>query len=338
MNFVDVIKSTMDKIGLNENYHIQRNPKRGQSRTFTILDFEGKPIYIIKFFNYLDKLTEDIGLVNIKKYKTLDELIDNLDEIEEIQYQSETIVERILFHRKCFNRYVDACSIESLDCFPSLYYHEKEIFMEESFFGFLVEDFVDGETLEKVMGNIGVENRLEYTVDFIFQLAEIISKLKAHGIVHRDISPDNIMCMNGKYIVIDPGIIKMDDENQATQSMMRMGKILYMSPEQYFGNSKNATFKSDLYAVGVIALEIILGFNPLKSIIITHNNQTAPHEELLNKYNREYEDVYYNVVEETDLNEQIWRIIHKLIQIEDRNRFESVDSFIDSMKSIEGGL
>ncbi|EUJ26007.1 Serine/threonine-protein kinase Pkn1 [Listeria grayi] len=338
MNFADVIKNAMDEIGLDENYQIKSNPRRGQSRTFTILNSEEKPIYIIKFFNYLDKLMEDIGLVNIKKYKTLDELIDNLDEIESIQYQSETIVERILFHRKCFNRYVNACAIESLDCFPSLYYHEKEIYMEESFFGFLIEDFVDGETLEKVIEKIDVESRLKYTVDFIFQLAEIISKLKTHGIVHRDISPDNIMCMNGKYIVIDPGIIKMDDENQATQSMMRMGKLLYMSPEQYFGNSKNATFKSDLYAVGIIALEIILGFNPLETIMITCNNRTAPHEEVLKKYSREYEDDYYRIVEETDSNEQIWRIIYKLIQIEDRNRFESVDAFIDSMKSIEGGL
>ncbi len=43
-------------------------------------------------------------------------------------------------------------------------------------------------------------------------------------------------------------------------------------------------------------------------------------------------------MEETDSNEQIWRIIHKLIQIDDRNRFESVDAFMDSMKSIKGGL
>ncbi|EAG4908067.1 hypothetical protein C6X05_14785, partial [Listeria monocytogenes] len=252
--------------------------------------------------------------------------------------KSESIIERILFHRKCFNRYVNACGIESLDCFPRLYNYEKEIYMEESFFGYLIEDFVDGETLEKVIKKIDLKNRLKYTVDFIFQLAEIINKLKAHGIVHRDISPDNIMYMNERYIVIDPGIIKMDDEDQATQSMLRMGKLFYMSPEQYFGNSKHATFKSDLYAVGIIALEIILGFNPLQVLMTTDNNRIAPHEELLKKYNREYEDAYYIIVEETDSNEQIWRIIHKLIQIDDRNRFESVDAFMDSMKSIKGGL
>ncbi|HAO5693903.1 TPA: hypothetical protein IP880_003007, partial [Listeria monocytogenes] len=87
-----------------------------------------------------------------------------------------------------------------------------------------------------------------------------------------------------------------------------------------------------------IALEIILGFNPLQVLMTTDNNRIAPHEELLKKYNREYEDAYYIIVEETDSNEQIWRIIHKLIQIDDRNRFESVDAFMDSMKSIKGGL
>ena len=338
MNFADVIENAMNEIEYNENYSIRSNPKRGQSRTFTILNSVGKPIFIVKFFNYLDGLTEDIGLENIKKYTTLDELIDNIDEIESIQYQSESVIERILFHRKCFNRYVNACVIESLDCFPALFYSEKEIYVEGSFFGYLIEEFVDGETLEKVIEEITIENRLEYTVDFLFQLAEIINKLKTHGIVHRDISPDNIMCINTKYIVIDPGIIKMDDDDQVTQSMMRMGKLCYMSPEQYFGNSKHATFKSDLYAVGIIALEIMLGFNPLQNIMITGGNRTVPHEELLKKYNREYEDAYYNIVEETDSNEQIWRIMHKLVQIDDRNRFESVDAFMDSMKSIEGGL
>ncbi len=111
------------------------------------------------------------------------------------------------------------------------------------------------------------------------------------------------MYMNERYIVIDPGIIKMDDEDQATQSMLRMGKLFYMSPEQYFGNSKHATFKSDLYAVGIIALEIILGFNPLQVLMTTDNNRIAPHEELIKK----------NIIENMKMRTTLlWR---KLIQM-----------------------
>lgn len=333
MSFERVIRNRVTRLLNNgENYNIIRNTKRGQSDTFTIFDLENRPIFIAKFFDYLAGVRDVINSKFIEKHKNLDEFLDNIEELDNIPYEIEEVVSNISFQQRCFKRYINVCSIKGLDCFPELVDYIDDIAINGSFYGFLLEKYIDGITLEKKLPFD--RNKGDYALDFLVQLGQIIQKLNENGIVHRDISPDNIMYSNGKYILIDPGMVKISDENVPTQSRMILGKRFYASPEQYFGQAKLATFKSDLYAVGIISLEIVLGYNPLKKIIL-EENCSSPHEELLRRYNRKIEDDFFNNVEEDEFHSRLFLIIKKMIQIDDRYRYDSIDSFLVAVNSLK---
>lgn len=338
MNLAQVVKKNLVNIAdESHNYELVRNKKRGQSYTYTILNSEKQPIYIAKFFDYVGLKKELIGLDNIKQCETIEELLDNINNINDIQSEIEGIIEHINFQKRCFTRYVKASSMEKFDCFPKVVFYLDEVKVNDSFYGLLIETFVDGETLEKKLSINGNETEID-VYDFLIQLATIVKKLKEFGIVHRDISPDNIIFFKNEYIVIDPGIIKMEDDSTDTHSNMRMGKCFYMAPEQYFWNTKHATFKSDLYSIGIIALEIVLGYNPLKKIMIEGKSATSPHEELLRKYDREIEDNFFKKLEDDEDNFKIFMIIKKLIQVDDIKRFDSIESLIVSLDILKRGV
>lgn len=316
-----------------KGYSIVRNKKRGQSDTFNILDAEKNPIYIAKFFDYLAEVKGDIGQENIKKYSSLDKLLDNLDYLEDLQLEVEAIVSYVTFQQRCFKRYIDVCSNDNLDCFPELIYSIEEVSTEDSFYGFLVEKYVDGVTLEKKLPFKGEQNKGLLVFSFLMQLASVIKEMSDNGVIHRDISPDNIICLEERYIVIDPGVVKIEDDSPTTQSMMILGKRFYASPEQYSGNARLATFQSDLYAVGIIALEMVIGYNPLRKII-ENGEFGSPHDDLLKKYDREIADVFYDNVQDNEFNSRLLLVIKKLVQTNKRYRFDSIDSFIVALTSL----
>ena len=76
------------------------------------------------------------------------------------------------------------------------------------------------------------------------------------GIVHRDVSPQNILVsFEGEVKVVDFGIAKAAIRNQATQAGVLKGKFGYMSPEQVRGQPIDA--RSDLFAAGVVLYELL---------------------------------------------------------------------------------
>lgn len=91
---------------------------------------------------------------------------------------------------------------------------------------------------------------LESQLDLLFQMLEALSYLHRHGIVHRDLKPSNVLVTGDRVTVLDFGLSGLRTE-------VRMGTFGYMAPETFQGGTPTAL--SDLYAVGVIAFEIITG-------------------------------------------------------------------------------
>lgn len=81
---------------------------------------------------------------------------------------------------------------------------------------------------------------------------------KALNIIHRDISPQNILVTyEGDVKIVDFGIAKAASQNTHTQMGMIKGKIAYMSPEQAMG--KSIDHRSDIFSCGIILYELITG-------------------------------------------------------------------------------
>ncbi|NJK89995.1 MAG: serine/threonine protein kinase [Myxococcales bacterium] len=81
---------------------------------------------------------------------------------------------------------------------------------------------------------------------------------KELGLVHRDISPHNVLCSyEGEVKIIDFGIAKVANKVSRTQAGALKGKFGYMSPEQIRGI--NVDRRSDIFAVGIVLWELLVG-------------------------------------------------------------------------------
>jgi serine/threonine protein kinase len=93
------------------------------------------------------------------------------------------------------------------------------------------------------------------------QVASALDYAHRRGVVHRDIKPDNILFdEDGHALITDFGIATARFHGRLTRSGRAMGTPHYMSPEQAMG--KLVDGRSDLYAVGVMLYEMLLGFPP----------------------------------------------------------------------------
>jgi serine/threonine-protein kinase len=109
--------------------------------------------------------------------------------------------------------------------------------------------------------------------DILTQVARAVAKAHEVGIVHRDLKPENIFIVQNDDAVLakvlDFGIAKITGTNvgasaPGTRSGALMGTPVYMSPEQAEG-TKQVDYRSDLWSLGVIAYECLLGKRPFES-------------------------------------------------------------------------
>ncbi len=124
---------------------------------------------------------------------------------------------------------------------------------------FIVMEYLDGETLDEVLkrGPLPPDAAVGVTT----QILNALSAAHEAGIVHRDLKPENIFVMaDGLVKVADFGIARVEEASNLTVAGQILGTIGYMSPEQVRAGSVDA--RSDLFAVGVILHEILIGSNP----------------------------------------------------------------------------
>jgi serine/threonine protein kinase len=95
----------------------------------------------------------------------------------------------------------------------------------------------------------------------LYDVTDAISNFWAIRLVHRDLKPSNMIISNGRAVVIDLGVARCVDQASLTVTGATWGTLGYLSPEQTRG-AKQLTCKSDLFALGVIALESILQRHP----------------------------------------------------------------------------
>jgi protein kinase-like protein len=128
---------------------------------------------------------------------------------------------------------------------------------------YIVMRCVDGPSIRKLLET---EQRLPIAdaARVTRQVAEALAHAHRHGIVHRDIKPDNILLdSTGRVVVTDFGIAKAAEAAttaQLTTEGMVVGTPQYMSPEQATGDSTDG--RSDVYSLGVVLYQMLAGTPP----------------------------------------------------------------------------
>ncbi len=136
---------------------------------------------------------------------------------------------------------------------------------------FLVMEYVPGPSLGRLLDSCSKQKRLLEIQDSLFITREVFRALnyahsfsdrtgKGHGLVHRDISPDNILISTaGQVKLTDFGIAQFMQRGLLTPVW---GKAAYIAPEVVAGNPP--TPASDMYSLGAVLYECLVGFPPFK--------------------------------------------------------------------------
>ncbi|MDU7428819.1 MAG: serine/threonine-protein kinase [Actinomyces urogenitalis] len=145
--------------------------------------------------------------------------------------------------------------------------------------GWIIMELVQGRALSDILSEQGTMQAAEI-LPILAQVARALQVVHDAGVVHRDVKPSNILInREGLAKLTDFGISTGVHQRPLTATGMVMGTAQYLSPEQAMGHM--ATPAGDLYALGVIAYEALVGHRPFTGatqvdIAFAHVNQPVP--------------------------------------------------------------
>lgn len=125
---------------------------------------------------------------------------------------------------------------------------------------YMVTELVKGKTLRDALSLRGKFSFLE-ACDIMYQLCSAVYYAHQHGVIHRDIKPQNVfITADGLIKLGDFGIATFQNSSHVTRSDVVVGSVHYMAPEISEGNP--ASPQSDIYSLGVTFFELVTGRVP----------------------------------------------------------------------------
>jgi eukaryotic-like serine/threonine-protein kinase len=188
---------------------------------------------------------------------------------------------------------------------PPLVHREK---------GILMRQFVSGNTLYHYLENATID--LPSTLRIARSLLSALVHAHVREILHLDVKPANVMLSADRRVhLIDFGCAKDLTLDSITHVEARLGTPHYMAPEQFRGIRDDP--RSDIYSVGAVMYECLMGFPPHKDPFMWLSGRGA-----MPKLMPE--------------NKELGKIIWKAIQRNPDNRYEEALDMLEALESIEG--
>lgn len=185
---------------------------------------------------------------------------------------------------------------------------------------FLVMEFVDGRTLKSLVKKRGALSLTE-VIDIMLQLTSGIAHAHDSYLIHRDLKPQNVLMLeDGRAKITDFGIAVALNSTELTQTNSVMGSVHYLPPEQ--ANGGGASVKSDIYSLGILMYELLIGKLPFKGenaveIAIKHMKEPIPSVRSQNE----------------SIPQSIENIILKACAKNPKNRYDSVNEMHEDLKN-----
>jgi beta-lactam-binding protein with PASTA domain len=189
---------------------------------------------------------------------------------------------------------------------------------------YLVMEYVEGRDLKDIILQ-GGQLLPERAVEIAISICLALEAAHAHGIVHRDIKPHNIIVTyDNKIKVMDFGIARTTGGSAMTETGTIMGTAQYISPEQAQGRAADP--RSDLYSLGVVLFEMLTGKVPFDG-----ENPVAI------AYKHVREDPLPPSMINPDISSELEAVVMKALSKNPENRYQSaVEMCSDLERCLEG--
>lgn len=187
-------------------------------------------------------------------------------------------------------------------------------YFEENNTAYIIMEYIDGVLLKDYLNKQGAM-KSEAALRVILPIIEAVKKIHSKGIVHRDISPDNIFLTNdGSVKIFDFGAAQLNNSGEG-MSAEKVIKVGYSAPEQYREKSRQGYF-TDVYSVGAILYQMLTGVLPVEST------------------EREYRDELKSPRElGFEVNSNIDRAVMEAMAVNPELRFQGIQHFEDALNN-----
>lgn len=193
-------------------------------------------------------------------------------------------------------------------------------FEENSQF-YLVQELIEGHGLTAELpiaqqwGCLWSESEV---VKFLIDVLSILEFVHSQSVIHCDIKPENLIRRNsdGKLVLIDFGSIQSIDFGIGAELpiyRIPVTSLGYIPPEQFIGQTQP---NSDIYALGMIAIQALTGLEPLQLKVDPHTNE-----------------IFWRS-QNTPVNDYLAAVLSQMIRYDSQNRFQSATEVLRVLKQI----
>ncbi|HYI08243.1 MAG TPA: serine/threonine-protein kinase [Thermoanaerobaculia bacterium] len=198
---------------------------------------------------------------------------------------------------------------------------------------YMVWEFIDGENLAQRLRTRGTLPPRQ-AVRIGIQALRGLEAIHRAGIIHRDISPENLMITRDDEVkIIDLGVAKVEDTDAVSQTRtgIFVGKLRYASPEQlgFLPEGERVDGRADLYAISMVMVELLTGRPPYEA--------TSPHEYFM-IHAQEPRKKTVELPKELPGSGPLQEILEKALSRDRKQRYASARDFAAALEEIERTL